>query len=208
LKYFFFTYHERLREEALAQFGSISEMCRRLGVPVTSMNAYFSGKVNPTLYVLNNWQEIGLDIHYILTGERSTEVHNEVVPTTKIIPHFTSPARGGTWNMVDNDNHRLVPIPTWQVKGISKPAMVEVIGDSMKPIIKYKDLVIFDMNAEAKHKDVVICTYDGDTMVKYYRVSKQGVITLESENKKHEPIIVKSDLKIHGVVKKVIHNFN
>lgn len=201
------TFEGRLEKEILEKYGSVYSFANKNGLVLNSIQNYVSGNSTPSVKVVMSFKDMGLNIDYIMKDEDVVTVDApKEIFNTVLVKKFTSPVRGGTWNMIENSRFRYLPLPSNFIKGIKDPAIVDVVGDSMKPIIKFKDSVIFDLAAEAKDKDVVICTYEGNTIIKYFR-NRKGVITLESENNSYEPIIVQSELTIHGVVKKVLHNF-
>lgn len=182
-------------------------------IPYTTINTYLNTESEPTSETLKKLKSAGLNIDYLLNGkeDKITWEDNKSIDYSYIprdisnVFKFRIPVRGGSWNLVENSRHKIIPMHISLVKGIKEPAIVDVVGDSMYPKIHEKDSVIFDMAAQPKNNDIVVCTYESNTIIKYFRNHK-GLIKLESENNSYAPIIVESDLTIHGVVKKIIHN--
>lgn len=205
------TFGGRLKYCIAEKYSNVNNFAKLFNYNVAQIQQYVWNKKTPSIDKLLEFAKIGLDVNFLLFGDNISN-NEDFLPKdneeeTLLVPEFTSPVRGGTWNMVENDRYRLVSVPKMLVKGIKQPAKVDVIGMSMAPEIKYRDTVFFDMEGVPKNNDVVICTYNGDTMIKRYKSKKSG-ITLESNNPKFEPIPVEEGKQfvIHGVVKRVIHN--
>lgn len=82
---------------------------------------------------------------------------------------------------------------------------VRVEGDSMEDAnIKNGDVLIVDKSKEAQNNNIVIAMLEGEFTVKRLKLIK-GKIFLQPENEKYEPIEVKNELMIWGVVTYIIH---
>lgn len=75
--------------------------------------------------------------------------------------------------------------------------MVEATGDSMEPEIKEGDLVICQKKKNAYNGNIIICTHDGNAMIKKYRELSPDQILLESLNTKYSPILITKDSEFH-----------
>ena len=85
---------------------------------------------------------------------------------------------------------------------------VEVVGDSMDPVLKNKDIVICSPNKPWISGDhCVVKTEDGEVLIKRVHKSDRAHFTLSSDNPKHEPIVVPVE-KVTGVFKIVWRKFN
>lgn len=85
--------------------------------------------------------------------------------------------------------------------------MVQAKGNSMKPEIHEDDFIIAKMQNDAEKGDIVVCTLDGEALIKkYYKKDK----LLISTNTQYDPIKIKrnSNFKIEGIVKSIICNHN
>lgn len=67
----------RLREEALARFGSIKAFAEAVQKNQQYLNVYLSGINSPGPKVRRLLEKAGLDVAYIMSGRRGKEVANE-----------------------------------------------------------------------------------------------------------------------------------
>jgi len=82
---------------------------------------------------------------------------------------------------------------------------VRVSGNSMNDAnIKDGDVLIVDKSKEPQHNNIVIAILEGDFTVKRLKL-KGKKIFLQPENEEYDPIEVKSELQIWGVVTYIIH---
>ena len=92
---------------------------------------------------------------------------------------------------------------------IDKAFMVQAKGNSMEPYIHEKDFIIAKMQNEAENGDIVICSLNGEAMIKKYYKKDKLLISINAE---YDPIKIKrnSDFRIEGIVKSIIcsHNYN
>jgi len=92
---------------------------------------------------------------------------------------------------------RLIPFP------VSEAFMVEAKGDSMSPSINEGDLVIARKSNSANPNDIVVCTNDGDVLIKRLQFDGDRKL-LVSINQKYSPFLAKQNFRIEGVVKGLI----
>lgn len=111
---------------------------------------------------------------------------------------------GRNGSMLDGNPIDRIPISSKILKfPAAEGFMVRAKGGSMEPDIFSGDLIIARKQNFAQNGETVVCVYDEKVLVKrYYQTGNN--ITLVSSNRMHEPIIVKSELRIDGVVKNVI----
>lgn len=85
--------------------------------------------------------------------------------------------------------------------------LLKVKGDSMiEAGIMPGDMVLVERTTDARDGDIVIAEVDHEWTMKYFR--KQGShVTLVPGNKKYQPIVPKSELKIAAVVKAVVRKY-
>jgi len=83
--------------------------------------------------------------------------------------------------------------------------MVKASGDSMFPEIHDGDLIIGKQQQYAENSDTIICSKDGQVMVKKF-FRDENAIMLISVNKEYKPIAVNQDSNfvIEGIVKGII----
>jgi SOS-response transcriptional repressor LexA len=91
---------------------------------------------------------------------------------------------------------------------LSKAKLFRVSGDSMIDAgIHEGDILLVETSARAKRGDIVIAEIDGEYMVKYYQVGKDGAPYLEAANPDIKPLHPKHSLNVYAVVKKCIKSF-
>lgn len=87
--------------------------------------------------------------------------------------------------------------------------LLRVTGDSMVGAgIEDGDLLTVDRKLAARNGDVVVATIDGQTTVKTLQRGKDGTVTLQPQNDKHQPIRVgpENEFTLLGVVTNVIRS--
>ena len=75
----------RLREEALARFGSIKAFGEAVQKNQQYLNVYLSGINSPGPKVRRLLEKAGLDVAYIMSGRRGKEVANESHETHQVL---------------------------------------------------------------------------------------------------------------------------
>ena len=82
---------------------------------------------------------------------------------------------------------------------------VRVVGNSMKDAnIKEGDVLIVDKSKDPENNNIVIAVLEGEFTVKRLKIKGEKIF-LQPENEEYEPIEVKSELIIWGVVTYIIH---
>ncbi|GAB3005207.1 transcriptional repressor LexA [Cyclobacterium sediminis] len=102
-----------------------------------------------------------------------------------------------------------IPLPSSLIKfPIEDAFLVKAIGDSMEPEIKSNDLIIAKKQRVFNNGDIVICTYNEQTIIKKIRCLESERIMLESLNSEYDPIILNNeeDINVQGVFKGLIRN--
>ncbi len=99
-----------------------------------------------------------------------------------------------------------IPVSTQFIKPSNKYFILKASGDSMNEAgINDGDLVLVKQQQVANDKDLVVALIDDEATIKEFH-KKQNMIILKpkSNNPKHQPIILKEDFRIQGVVETVI----
>lgn len=105
-----------------------------------------------------------------------------------------------------SDGIEYLDVPTIQLKGISKPLVIEVSGHSMEPFFYHRDLLLIDIEAEPRNKDIVLIHLNGSYYLKRLEF-KEGKIILVSTNYFY-PNIVLNDNDTWQVVGVYIRKLN
>lgn len=71
------TIGDRLRLFAKVNFGSTSELARRMGVLPQSLTAYLSNRTIPGNVTQNKLRELGCDVEWLMTGKLNELSHTD-----------------------------------------------------------------------------------------------------------------------------------
>ena len=123
------------------------------------------------------------------------------------LPLYGMAKCGPAGTILDGTPGRVVPVDPSMVNfPVSKGFMVEAKGDSMTELIHPKDWIIVEKNNTPHERDVIVCSNNGETMIKRFVPDKRsGNILLVSDNKHYAPIIADKDsFKIAGIVRSIL----
>lgn len=100
-----------------------------------------------------------------------------------------------------------ISLDEFLIKNKEATYLLKVSGTSMIDAgIKPGDIALVERNRTPKDGDIVIAEVDGNWTMKYFK-NKCGKIYLAPANKKFEPIVPKSELKIAAVVTAIIRKY-
>jgi len=160
----------------------LKDFSKQTGIPYPTLLHYLNGSRRPTM---ENLQKIAIqtqaNLNWLLTGEGEPfikqEVPKDVMPTKKIPVIAKVPA--GFPNIVSEQIIEYIYLPEIPDNAVAVIAK----GESMSPIIKDGDYVIFiPMPVDIFPGDIVIVNNEwGETMIKRYKL-KDNVPYLVSEN--------------------------
>lgn len=123
------------------------------------------------------------------------------------LPLYGMAKCGPAGTILDGSPSRVVPVDPAMVNfPACKGFMVEAKGDSMTDLIHPKDWLIVEKNNTPHERDVIVCSNNGETMVKRFVCDKNsGNILLVSDNMSYTPIVADKDsLKIEGIVRSIL----
>lgn len=99
-----------------------------------------------------------------------------------------------------------IPFPAKQLRINPDSFLVEARGDSMKPMIHDKDLVLVD-KVPVENGDTAVVVHEGGALIKKVFSEKKRFV-LQSLNSKYEPIVASPDeVNPVGVVRGVVRSF-
>ena len=135
---------------------------------------------------------------YTLDGESLKQIY---IYEPGVSAGFPSPAE----DYLDTD----LNLHKYLVKHPTATFFVRARGHSMKNAgISDGDLLVIDKSLEAKHKDIIIASLNGEFTVKRYMV-KEKKIFLQAENSSHHypniEITEEMDFEVWGVLTYTIH---
>lgn len=228
------TFGGRLYYDIYSKYGSVNNFCKENNLHQKIIQGYVSNTNSPSIEKVLYFEKLGLDLDFLIKGKKQeneyqysndnysiNEPKNEYNSNDKIesladnvidnVVDFVdlliikSVVSAGHGAFADNKT-KIVKYPKSFLKGIRKPAMINVSGDSMMPVIDDGDTLIFEQVHSAKNGNTIICTYDDICYVKKF-IQTPKHLCLRSLNSKYNDMEIElSKLTIHGVVKKIIKN--
>lgn len=128
--------------------------------------------------------------------------------STKIsLPLFMVSVQAGFPAPVDDYIEGRIDLNRYLVKNPTATFFVRVAGDSMKNAgIKPGDILVVDRACEVSDGCIVVAIVDGDFTVKRIR-ERDGKTWLDPDNENFEPIEVREEFEVWGVVRHAIHSF-
>lgn len=123
------------------------------------------------------------------------------------LPLYGMAKCGPAGTILDGTPARIIPVDPSLVRfPITRGFAMEAKGDSMRELINPKDWLIVEQSNIPKQRDVIVCSNNGETMVKrFVKDKRSGKILLVSDNTRYTPIITdENSLKIAGIVRTII----
>lgn len=123
------------------------------------------------------------------------------------LPLYGMAKCGPAGTILDGTPARIIPVDPSLVRfPVRHGFAMEAKGDSMKELINNKDWLIVEQCDNPKQRDVIVCSNNGETMVKrFVKDKRSGKILLVSDNARYMPIITdENSLKIAGIVRSII----
>jgi len=161
------------------------ELAEKLGVDNSTISAYESGRITPSVDKLRKLAEIlGVDVSYFLEGE-ATPV--PLPPIRKAIPLYNTNMTTGNGAFPDS----VQPIRYISTDLTDADCAFIVHGQSMFPEISEGDVILVKHTSpdEIRNGDIVVVIYGNQFLVKrFYRAD--GKIVLFGDNEEYAPIVV------------------
>jgi repressor LexA len=122
------------------------------------------------------------------------------------LPLYGMAKCGPAGTILDGQPGRVVPVDPSMVKfPACKGFMVEAKGNSMRELIHPKDWLIVEKSNTPRERDIVVCSNNGETLVKRFVTDKAGNVLLVSDNAAYAPIVADKDsLRVEGIVRSVL----
>lgn len=171
-----------------------AEFAGKVGISKTSQFNYEAGVRSPDALYLSHAHLLGVDIHYLVTGQRVASNDDFVV-----IPRYDIEVSAGAGAM----NHGAEMLPglsfsrQWLARHHlpeSKLRVVSVTGDSMFGRLNDGDQVLINVAETTPKSGRAYVLLQGDELlVKYCQLMPDGILRVSSENKTYPPYDI--DLK-------------
>lgn len=178
---------ERLKLERQRLGLNQADFGAKVGVSKTSQFNYEAGDRSPDTAYLQQAFELGVDVHYVVTGQRIANDDAFVV----IRQHEEVAASGGhgSFNGEHADIGGLSFSRKWLAKRGLNPSLCEVInvtGDSMVPKLHEGDKVLVDTTDKTPKSGRAFVFLQGDELlVKYCQLLPDGILRVSSENQNY-----------------------
>lgn len=195
-----------------------AEFARRMNIHRQNVKAYFDGKLNPMNLALK-FAENGGSIEWLRNGSGPMLLPEQFglgprsggqngsssssAMNALNLPFYFTPLNSGRGVNFHSPDATL-NLQNIITAGVSA-FVVQVSNDSMEPTISPNDFVIVKPAREARNGEVMVCTVNGETVLRRYSKTDAGV-TLSADNSKYEAIKLE-DIPvqdIHGVVLAVV----
>lgn len=174
---------------------TVRDIQEELGLSTTSLVAHHIGQLEKKGFLKRNPQNPS---DYQILGD----------PEKKIcyVNLYGQARCGPNGTLLDGDPIDKIPIASRLLSFPAKDAfMVKAKGDSMSPKIHEGDLVIAKKSKTAKNGDLVVCSNDGEVLIKRFDKEKKNVILTSLNHEKYKPFLASDDFRIEGVVKAVLN---
>jgi len=139
-------------------------------------------------------------------AEADVEVAEEIEPKVKMRDKivFLNPAAAGSPLFAESD-YEYMPFPEDQIP-YNADYGIRISGHSMEPDIPDRSIVWVHKTENVESGEVGIFTVDGDAVCKRFYEDAPGVIRLESDNPKYDPVKLHefSDVRPKGIVVGVV----
>lgn len=174
----------RLKEERLRIGMPPAEWAVQCGVSRTTQFNYESGERSPDADYLELAGRLGMDVHYVLTGNRPGGLHDDFV----LIPAHAVAASAGPGSI--NGDHDVVGGLCFSRQWLSSRKLspshlrvIDVVGESMQPRLNDGDRVLVDISDTLPKSGRAYVLLQGDELlVKYCQLLPEGLLRVSSAN--------------------------
>lgn len=187
------------------------------GVSKTSQLNYESGKRSPDSIYLNAAMQAGVDVMYVLTGQRHTSSAQDDAFVS--IPMLSVRASAGNGTLNEPSAEYVVQGLAFSRAWLSRRKLspqnlkvIEVKGASMEGVLSDGDRVLIDLQDKQPRSGFVYVLRQGDELlVKYCQLLPGGVLRVSSANAQFESYDVEleraQDVEIVGRVVASMHEW-
>ena len=139
----------------------------------------------------------------------SYRVNDQINPDTIQLPFFGSAKCGLGGLFGNNTPEKYIEMPReFFTSDSTDNFVVQASGDSMESRISDRDYIIGKPIKQARDGAIIICSYDGEVLIKQYREFKDGGKALMSLNPNYMPRLIQEDSEflIAGEVVKITNH--
>jgi repressor LexA len=185
---------ELLKKHAASPL-TMEEMAREMGISSKSVIHYHIKRLEKRGLLTRG--AANAQQYYIKEDENQNVIY---------LPLYGMAKCGPAGTILDGSPSRVVPVDPSMVKfPACKGFMVEAKGDSMTDLIHPKDWLIVEQNSCPRERDVIVCSNNGETLVKRFITDKGGNVLLVSDNSAYSPVVADRDsFKVEGIVRSIL----
>ncbi|RUR46225.1 XRE family transcriptional regulator [Vreelandella populi] len=201
----------RLREERVRLGFSQTELGDIAGITKNTQMLYESEKRVPKADYLSALDAIGVNTHYVLTGNRSISPNVESIDLAEgmaAIPMYDIEAAAGAGRSFEGEPIKTtLQFPRSELTALGLDPMqivgVQVRGDSMQGTLDDGDWALVNRaNRDPKQEGVFLLLVSGERRIKRLQRLAGGALYLISDNELYQPEMIKpqdmGDLEILG----------
>lgn len=213
------SFGERLSEERKRIGLNQKDFSSIAGVTKTSQVNYESGERSPNVNYLQAIESTGVDINYILTGNRANKIASDSVKTINqmqeqkksyhfdeswgqfaLVPFYDVEASAGWGSLVDQELKigEMAFRKDWlKARGLkpSHCALIKARGDSMEPTIYDGDVLLVDTQANTIKDDAIYIVHaDHHLIIKRVQQALDGSLIIISDNSRYENQTIGADM--------------
>lgn len=190
----------RLREERVRLGFSQTELGDIAGITKNTQMLYESEKRIPKADYLSALHDIGVNTHYVLTGNRSISSNVEELDSSEgmaSIPMYDIEAAAGAGRSFEGEPVQTIlhfPSSELAEQGLDPAQVVgiKVRGDSMDGTLADGDWVLVDRsNRDPKQEGVFLLLVSGERRIKRVQRLAGGALYLISDNDHYQPEMIK-----------------
>ena len=190
----------RLREERVRLGFSQTELGDIAGITKNTQMLYESEKRIPKADYLSALDAVGVNTHYVLTGNRSISSNVEVFDSSEgmaSIPMYDIEAAAGAGRSFEGEPIKTTlqfPLSELGEQGLDPAQVVgiKVRGDSMDGTLADGDWVLVDRsNRDPKQEGVFLLLVSGERRIKRVQRLAGGALYLISDNEHYQPEMIK-----------------
>lgn len=211
------TFGQKINELLTARGINTVELADIMGVSQSLISQWQNDSKGTKKYLPKLAKFSGYPIEYWLNDEIENPEIEQVPPiseNTIYVPFFKDGVVSAGFGAQNNDlgEYDLLPFKSEDLRimfNVSPKATIGIIpcfGNSMEPTIHESDLIVFCYDGqEAIEGAIYVCRYDGELFIK--RFKKRPRLSLISDNKDYDPIVVQENLDVE-IIGRVVGSYS
>lgn len=211
------TFGQKINELLSTRGINTVELASILGVSQSLISQWQNGSKETKKYLPKLAKFSGYPVEYWLNNEIESPNVEQILSTSEntiYVPFFKDGVVSAGFGAQNGDlgEYDLLPFNPEDLRimfNVSPKATIGIIpcfGNSMEPTIHESDLIVFCHDGqEAIEGAIYVCRYDGELFIK--RFKKRPYLSLISDNKDYDPIVVQENLDIE-IIGRVVGSYS